>query len=241
MAKSNRLSGISSLTYTGTNAQMPPNMFYFDRAPGQNDTNFALGDFWIHRKSSTQNDSDLYVLMGLAGGIADWDLITSGAGTVITLTGDTGGAVPSDGAGNINTIGDGTITVAGNPGTNTLTWSAPGLGVVYTVQTTDAVQTVIFSHVLTDNTVVVIDGFIVMGQDDYSTGFFGSFSGSARKPGAGLSVLIGSPILNFSHDVTGTPNIDIALDGNSLELLVQGIAATTFNWRATIAISIENT
>lgn len=44
---------------------------------------------------------------------------------VITLTGNTGGPVGPDGAGNIDVVGDGsTVTVAGNPGTNTLTISA---------------------------------------------------------------------------------------------------------------------
>jgi len=48
-------------------------------------------------------------------------------GYVQTLTGNTGGAVGPAG-GNINVVGDGsTITVAGNPGSNTLTISATGL------------------------------------------------------------------------------------------------------------------
>ena len=43
-----------------------------------------------------------------------------------TLTGNTGGAVGPEGAGNINVIGTGAISVAGNPGTNTLTISDDG-------------------------------------------------------------------------------------------------------------------
>ena len=47
-----------------------------------------------------------------------------GGGGVLTLTGNSGGAV-SPTAGNINVVGDGTtITVAGNPGTSTLTISS---------------------------------------------------------------------------------------------------------------------
>jgi uncharacterized membrane protein YciS (DUF1049 family) len=50
-------------------------------------------------------------------------------GFVETLTGNTGGAVGPDGSDNINVVGDGTtITVAGNPGTNTLTISAINAG-----------------------------------------------------------------------------------------------------------------
>lgn len=46
---------------------------------------------------------------------------------VETLTGNTGGPVGPDGSDNINVVGDGTtVTVVGNPGTNTLTISAIG-------------------------------------------------------------------------------------------------------------------
>src|SRR5882672_8506485 len=44
-----------------------------------------------------------------------------GGGPVLTLTGNSGGAVPPTGGGTINVIGAGTINVAGNPGTSTLT------------------------------------------------------------------------------------------------------------------------
>jgi len=45
-------------------------------------------------------------------------------GSLETLTGDTGGPVFGDGSDNINIIGGDTITVSGNPGTNTLTIDA---------------------------------------------------------------------------------------------------------------------
>lgn len=49
-----------------------------------------------------------------------------GTGVVSTLTGNSGGAV-SPTAGNINTLGAGSITVVGNPGTSTLTAQLTGL------------------------------------------------------------------------------------------------------------------
>ena len=63
-----------------------------------------------------------------------------GAGTVETLTGNTGGAVSPNGSGNINVVGDGTtIDVVGNPGTNTLTISATtGAGSLILIQTQTA-------------------------------------------------------------------------------------------------------
>lgn len=63
---------------------------------------------------------------GIAGG--------GGTGPVLTLTGNSGGAVSPNGAGNINVVGDGTtITVVDNPGTNTLTISALSTGTVESV------------------------------------------------------------------------------------------------------------
>lgn len=60
--------------------------------------------------------------------------ITSRPGTTIIpgtyveiLTGNSGGAVSSDGAGNINTVGTGNITIVGNPGTHTLTTELTGI------------------------------------------------------------------------------------------------------------------
>jgi len=50
---------------------------------------------------------------------------TGGGGTgILTITGDTGGAVGADGSNNINVIGGGAISVAGSAGTNTLTISS---------------------------------------------------------------------------------------------------------------------
>ncbi len=49
--------------------------------------------------------------------------ITTGSGTLNTLTGNSGGPVGPDGSSNINVIGSGAITVSGSPGTNTLTIS----------------------------------------------------------------------------------------------------------------------
>jgi len=49
-----------------------------------------------------------------------------GVGNVKFLTGNTGGPVPPDLVGNINVVGSGDITVAGNAGTNTLTIELSG-------------------------------------------------------------------------------------------------------------------
>lgn len=51
-----------------------------------------------------------------------------GGGGIQTLTGNTGGAITPDGLGNINVVGVGGVSVAGNLGTNTLTISSAGGG-----------------------------------------------------------------------------------------------------------------
>lgn len=52
-------------------------------------------------------------------------------GGVSSLTGNSGGAV-SPTAGNINVVGSGGVTIAGNPGTSTLTVSVSGTGLTWT-------------------------------------------------------------------------------------------------------------
>lgn len=58
--------------------------------------------------------------------LPNWILLSNGTASLITLTGNTGGPVSPTGN-NINVVGDGTtITIAGNPGTSTLTASLIG-------------------------------------------------------------------------------------------------------------------
>lgn len=64
----------------------------------------------------------------------------SGGGIPVeTITGNSGGAVPPNGANNINIVGAGGVNVAGNAGTNTLTITVGGSGMTW--QTIAANQT----------------------------------------------------------------------------------------------------
>lgn len=121
-----RLNGINPLSYMGVNPLMPPDMYTKPFAPTPQDyQNVELADLWLDTTTEIT-----YILVSLdqqnistLGGPAKWVPFTGGAGSVFTLTGNTGGAV-SPLAGNINTVGDGTyITVTGNPATHTLTAS----------------------------------------------------------------------------------------------------------------------
>lgn len=125
---SNRLSGIASLGYQGTNAPNPPNLTYQRRDPTPNDwQNVSIGDIWINTTLLK-----IWMLVSLSGNQAVWQLLRGGS--IDSLTSNTGGQVDPDANGNINVLGDGTtITGVGNPGTNTITFSTIGTGVVSTL------------------------------------------------------------------------------------------------------------
>ena len=134
---SNGLSGSTPLGYQGTNAATPPNVTMHKNAPTPNNyQNFSIGDFWIQIVDPRANTNLIYVLLGVVGNVADWALLTGSVGSLITLTGNSGGAVfPSEA--NINVMGDGTtINIVGNSSPNTLTVSAiipPGIIKISTV------------------------------------------------------------------------------------------------------------
>lgn len=54
-----------------------------------------------------------------------------GSVDIVTITGNSGGAVPPDGAGNINLLGSGSVNVAGDIGTNTLTITVAASGMTW--------------------------------------------------------------------------------------------------------------
>ena len=131
---SNRLGGKQGTAYLGTNAIQPPDYTFSHRDPNQYDiNNVSLGDFWLN-----QTNENLWVLVSLArdvsgpGSVATWTkLEAGGVSDLDKLTGNSGGPVTPDNNANINNVGDGTtISIVGNPGTNTLTASVIAGGMV---------------------------------------------------------------------------------------------------------------
>ncbi len=116
-----RLNGLDVFAYMGTNAAQPTDFRTQAFDPTINDSkNFYLGTWWLNTTTLA-----LWYLAALSGGVATWERVTLSG--IETLTGNSGGAVSANGAGNINVVGDGTtITIVGNPGTNTLTASFIG-------------------------------------------------------------------------------------------------------------------
>jgi len=127
------LNSINPLAYMGVNPRTPPNFLIRSFAPTPYDSkNVQIGALWLNTGDKTPPVlNDLYILVSLAGGLATW--LPFSAGTVETLTGNSGGPVSPTGN-NINVVGDGTtINIVGNPGTSTLTVSAIGTGLISTL------------------------------------------------------------------------------------------------------------
>lgn len=95
------------------------------RNPTSSDVNYKIGQEWINTVNQTfwflNNQTS-------PGGVlsSTWVQIAGSSSTLSTLTGNSGGTV-SPTAGNINTLGAGSITIVGTPGTSTLTTELTGL------------------------------------------------------------------------------------------------------------------
>lgn len=112
---------------------------------------------------------------------------TPAPGTVLFLEGNSGGQVGPDGSGIIHVVGDGTtITIAGNPGTNTLTASLTG-GIADTYHT--------------DSGDAVPAGGILNIEGD---------SASITTSGSGNTVVV--HFTPFIRDVSTTPYNVVSLD-----------------------------
>lgn len=124
---------ISNVLYPVANAGVSSNPFvdvFNTRDPTTSDVQYPVQKKWFNTASN-----GYWILTGFittnAIITAVWEKISSGS-VFETLTGNTGAAVPPTGN-NINVVGDGTtVTVAGNPGTSTLTISAStGVAITY--------------------------------------------------------------------------------------------------------------
>ena len=163
------------------------------------------------------------------------------AGPILTLTGDIGGAVGPDGAGNINILGEivsgqGFASIEGNPGTNTLNVVA----LTDTVTTIDAVATdfpfAIFA--LPASTSVVMSAHVIGNKDDYTAACGGFVVGCARRAGAG-AIFIGDNVLASEDSGAGTPQFGIRVSGNNIVVYAQGLGGETWNWTCTYSYQVQ--
>lgn len=120
---------ISNINYSQSSTGSPTDPFvtlFSTRDPTEYDFNYPVQKRWLNTTSAEE-----FILVGFTtvNNIrnAIWQNITSGITNVKTLTGDSGGAVSADATNNINTLGSGSITIVGDPGTNTLTTQLTGI------------------------------------------------------------------------------------------------------------------
>lgn len=162
-----------------------------------------------------------------------------GGAPIQTVTGDSGGPVPPT-ANNINLLGGTSnvnntngITVIGNAGTSTETFTLTNR-ISATVTTADATLTTIATFSLGATPGVfsfwgVFSGFITSAPSNAGGTYF--CDGSARTTGAAATE-IGSDIDTIFEDVAmSASDVFFTVSGNNVVFQVQGIAATTINWR----------
>lgn len=161
-----------------------------------------------------------------------------GSTVVLMLQGDTGGSVSPNGGGTIFLLGGDNVSVDGNPGANTLTINVNGAEA--TVQTTDATPTLLYSFTLNASEAAVVTVTLVAAQDDYSSAIGGTGLATVRRAAAGGAIIAGGPHSNLIEDSGGLPEVDFQANGNDIEILVTGVAATTYNWRGFIRVAYDN-
>lgn len=114
----------STLTYPATNA-FPVRKYLDTRDPvsGVNGDykNFQVFDNWINESAQRA-----FIMVDRTVNSGTWVQMGAAGTGILSITGDSGGAIGPDGANNINLVGGTNVTVAGSGGTNTLTINLSG-------------------------------------------------------------------------------------------------------------------
>jgi hypothetical protein len=98
------------LSYLGVQAPFPPNLTIHKRSPtANNNTGFRLGDIWLVRTIGAQ---EIWMLVGLAGGVATWvELFPGGGGGANSFP--TNAGVANEAGGVLNVLGTSVIETTG--------------------------------------------------------------------------------------------------------------------------------
>ena len=222
--------------YVGVRAPTPPNFTLFPRDPYPTDwQGYTIGDLWMNSLNY-----NVWILASLAGNQALWLMFANSFGSLLFLTGNTGGPVPPL-SGNINVVGDSIgITIAGNAATHTLTASVTGI-VATSYQTDDGNFAIPVNNVLD-----------VFGDGPRITTTSAGNTITIHAVGTGLvSTLTGNNGLNVypifgNIDVVGD-TVGINIIGNpathTLTASLTGVVATSYptnSGTATPALGVLN-
>ncbi len=110
----------SSTQYLGVRAILPPDLQMALRPPTSADKAYVKGTLWLDTAASTA---------WMWPGSGSWIALGSGtAGAIVTLTGNSGGAI-SPVAGNLDILGGAGVTVVGTAGTLTISLTGGGTAI----------------------------------------------------------------------------------------------------------------
>lgn len=208
---------------------------FMTRDPTTSNTLYPIQKRWFN--TLTNNE---WILVGFtaSNGViyANWQNITTGGGTITeTLTGNSGGAVgPS--ANNINTAGSGSITIVGNPSTNTLTTQLTGLTahdvlVGAGTATITSVSPSTAGFVLTSNGTSADPSFQTISASGAVTSLSGD-TGTATPNAGAITVSGGTTGLTTtgsSHTLTLGGTLGIANGGTDATSFTQTNGIVTYN------------
>lgn len=106
-------------------------------------------------------------------------------------------------------------------------------GATNTVTTTDATVTTITTIPIPDNTVVLIDAYILGRRTDSADRAVYIRRAAVYREAAGSATLQGSVDSPLTRESAGGYNATIAVSGNNAIITVKGLGGNTINWSAT--------
>lgn len=216
----------STLTYPATNSFPVRKWLDPSRDPTSADyKNFQVFDIWINDSNDTA-----WIMVDRTATDGTWvQMATTGTG-ILTITGDAGGAVGDDGAGNINLLSGSNLTVTGNPAAFTLTITLDGT--VADTYTTDAGNAFPAGGVLN---ILGTGGTTTSGAGNTVTVTSGPTIPTSFVTDAGTA----TPAAN-SLNVLGGTSIDTAGAGATITINASGDLANTYTCDAGSATPAAN-
>ena len=198
------------LSYLGVRALTPPDLVKNKRAPTENDTGFDPGTIWLDEVNDTT-----YVLVSVAGGIAEWDAYAGNVGDGFPITPYVVGIV---GEAQFQTIQE--ALDAANAATGGIVYVQPG---VYTENLTLYDKTQVIGTSLPARLVTHSNNVVIQGN--HTPPLTGSFTFANIRLGGG-------PIF-FS---AGAGSADLSIDKCIIETS-GGFTYDLLNWTGRLNIS----
>lgn len=187
----------NSRQYMGVRAKAPPDLQLATRAPTSADTSYIKGTLWLDTDAETAY---------MWPGTGDWIALGSGTtGAIVTVTGDSGGAISPVG-GNVDLLGTANqITTTGTAGT--ITFSIPAAFI--------APGSIASTTTITSGTSMVATTTLTAGTGITAT--TGNIVATAGQVNAGTSMTAGTTLTATLGNITATNgNLSLATAGNKI-------------------------